>query len=127
MFAHFATDFAISGLIVLTYTYFGVETIFLRSLYPQLLVGQSQPREVAKQELSGVRRRLRVAQVFAGAIPLAGAVLLVVVGPDEVTSYGMFRILVSVLIGVGMLGFCLSIGLGGYIRRVVAALTGTRE
>ena len=123
-FGHFAADFTISGMIVLTYTYFGVESVFLRSLYPRLLIWQSQPREAARRELAGIPWRLRLAQALAGVIPLAGAVLLVVVGPNEVTSYGMFRILVSLLIGVGMLGFCLSIGLVSYLRRVVDALTG---
>ena len=111
----------------MTYTYFGVETICLRSLYPRLLIGQRQPREAARRELRGIAMRLRVAQALAGVIPLAGAVLLVVVGPDEVTSYGLFRILVIVLIGVGMLGFCLSIGLAGYLRRVVAVLKGVHD
>jgi hypothetical protein len=124
VFGHFVIDFAISGLIALSYSYFAVETILLSVLYPRLLVGQPRPRETARHELRGVRLRVRVAQVAAGIIPLAGAALLVAVGPDEVTSYGMFRVLVMLLIGVGMLGFCLSIRLSSALHRILAALGG---
>lgn len=123
IFGHFAADFAISGLIALTYSYFGVETVLLRSMYPRLLIGQSDPRGAARIELRSVGHRILLAQIGAGIIPLAGAVLLIVVGPDA-DSDTLFRVLVSALIGIGMLGFVISIRMATILQKTVRVLTG---
>jgi serine/threonine protein kinase len=125
VFAHFVADFSISGLVAATYSYFAVEAIVLRVLYPRCLAGQSYPRLIAQAELGGVKRRLALAQTLAGVIPLAGAVLIVMVGPQgEYVSSG-FRWLVSALIGTGMLGFCCAVSLANTLRQIVSAFTET--
>ena len=56
-------------------------------------------------------RRLRLLQVLAGVIPLAGAVLMLIgAGPaDRSDSESLaFRVLVAGLIILGAIGFCLS-------------------
>ena len=126
VFGHFMIDFAISGLIAATYSYFGVEAIVLRVLYPRLLVGQLRPCATARDELKQVPLRIRMLQIGAGLIPLGGAALLVLVGPATVDAYGMFRVLVTALIGLGMLGFCFSISLAGRLLKCVSVMSGEK-
>jgi serine/threonine protein kinase len=123
IFGHFVIDFAISGLVAVTYSYFGAEAILLRVLYPRFLAGEPRPHESAREELRGVSSRIYVAQTFAGVIPLIGATLLVVIGPAEVGSYGMFRVLVVFLIALGMVGFGLSLSVAGMLQQTTLALT----
>jgi hypothetical protein len=109
-FGHFVISFTMSGLIALTYAYFGVEFVSLRVLYPEFLVGASNPRNTARRELRNVGGRLRSFQVLAGVIPLFGAVLMLAVGPDEFPdNYLTFRLLVTLLIALGMMGFGLAV------------------
>ena len=125
VFGHFVADFSISGLVAATYSYFAVEAIALRVLYPKFLAGQSHPRRIAQQELTGGKRRLAFAQTLAGIIPLAGAVLLVMIGPVGDYRHSGFRWLVCGLIAMGMLGFCFAVSLASSFRQMVAAFTET--
>ena len=124
VFGHFLIDFAISGLIAVTYSYFGAETILLRVLYSRFLVGQKNPQEVAHRELEHIPRRVNLAQFVAGLIPLAGAILIVALGPAESEGYRLFQLLVITLIVLGMVGFCLSTTAANVLRRTLQALTG---
>jgi hypothetical protein len=127
VFAHFVADFTISGLIAATYSFFAVEAITLRILYPKLLVGQAQPCETARRELVHIKSRLRVAQALTGVIPLAAAVVLVLLGPSADRGYDGFRLLVCALIGLGMFGFCSAVWLTGALQQTVAVLTDERN
>ena len=75
-------------------------------------------------------RRLRLLQVLAGVIPLAGAVLILMgtgsSGSNEGESLA-FRLLVASLIILGAAGFCLAMFATGLLSRAVAALTGSEE
>lgn len=123
MFGHFFLDFVLSGLIAVTYSYLGAETLLLRVLYPRYLVGQPQPQRTARRELRRVPIRITIAQVAAALIPLLGATLVVLIGPAEQEGYGVFRVLVILLIVLGMVGFCLSMTAVRILQQTIQALT----
>jgi len=120
IFVHFLFSFTISGLIALTYSGLAVQWVVLRVLYPGLWVDGSAYRETARQELTAIGRRLRVWQFLAGLIPLAGAALILSVGPEEFSL--SFRILAIALIALGMAGFGLGLLIGSRIQQILAAL-----
>jgi eukaryotic-like serine/threonine-protein kinase len=122
IFAHFVFSFTISGLIALTYSGLAVQWGVLRILYPRLWVDGSRFRETARREVASQNRRLRVWQFLAGLIPLAGAALLLSVGPEEFTVG--FRILAIALIALGMAGLGLGLLIGSRIQQILAALGG---
>jgi serine/threonine protein kinase len=125
VFGHFLLSFTISGLIALTYSVFAIQFLVLGVLYPRWWTDAQGIRRHARNELQPVPRLLGLLQVLSGLIPLAGAVLMVEVGPDEFTSgYQGFRLLVTALIGLGMLGFCVAVSVSGVLGRCVAALSG---
>lgn len=127
---HYSLSFLIAGLIALTYTEFVDQFLLLRVAYPILWVDPHQPRKTARKELSGISRRLGVFQVLSGVIPLATGIALmaglVAANPEQRTSsgYQSYLILVTILIGLGMLGSWLAVLISGRLSRVVNALTG---
>jgi serine/threonine protein kinase len=123
-FIHFLVSFTISGLIALTYAVFAAQYLAVRILYPRLWADPQGFQETARQELKTQSRHLWVFQLLAGLIPLAGAILMVAVGPDAVASYGTFRVLVTTLIALGMAGFGLALAVSQYLNHVLSALVG---
>jgi hypothetical protein len=124
VFGHFLVSFTISGLIALTYSFFGVQYAALRIFYPRLWSDASGIPQTASIELAPVAVRLRLFQVLAGVIPLAGAILLVGGGPA--TSADLtFRLLLTALITLGMIGFGLAVHLNNLITRTVSAFVRT--
>jgi hypothetical protein len=123
-FGHFLVSFTVSGLIALTYSYFAVQFVVLRVLYPQLWTDAADLRTAARQELGSLDGRLRFFQFLAGLIPLAGAVLLVGVAPKEFTL--SFRLLVTALIALGMAGFGVALLVSSRLGRTLAVLTAGR-
>jgi serine/threonine protein kinase len=121
---HLAVDFCISGLVAATYSYFLVEMIVLRVIYPRFLRGAHHPAQTAQIDLVGAQRRLYLGQTLAGVIPLTGAVLLMVAGPAESPTADSFRWLVCGLIGAGIVGFCLAVTLASRLVQMIGALTG---
>jgi serine/threonine protein kinase len=108
VFAHFLVSFTISGLIAVTYSYFGVLFVVLRVLYPQLWVdARDLPQQVQEELGAGGPRPWRF-QLLAGVIPLAAAVLMVVGGAGGAGDR-TFRLLVTALILLGMAGFGLAL------------------
>ncbi len=125
VFFHFVLSFTISGLIALTYSVFAVQYVVLRVLYPRWRLDAQGFRDRAREELQPLTGRLGLLQLLAGLIPLTGAVLMVGVGPDEFTSgYQGFRLLVTLLIGLGMFGFGAALMLSSRLRETAAAMTG---
>ncbi|MBL8795083.1 MAG: serine/threonine protein kinase [Planctomycetia bacterium] len=125
VFGRFLTSFTISGLIALTYSVFAVQFLALRVLYPRLWVDAQGLRRRARDELRSVPRRLAVLQLLAGLIPLTGAILMIAVGPEDFASgYQGFRLLLTALIGLGMLGFWTAVAVSGLLQQTFAALTG---
>jgi len=113
MYAHFAVSFALAGLIGIVFSYLGVQYVAFRALFPRLSNpdGYSPAREWS--ELRPLIAPLGLMLVLACAVPLAGAVLLIVLAEDQMTLG--FRLLVATLIGVGVAGV-------GIAERVVRRL-----
>jgi hypothetical protein len=65
-------------------------------------------------------------QALAGVIPLTGALLLVMLGPTH-PGDNAFRVLVSMLIVFGMLGFVLALQITHYLQKVLQILLGTKR
>jgi serine/threonine protein kinase len=126
VYAKFALSFLMSGLIAVVYSVLLMELACLRALYPALWVYARGMRQVAREELSFEERRLGRLQMLAVLIPVAGAVLMVTAGPEELSreAYAAFRILVTALLGMGMLGLGLAVQVSAELRRVLSALTG---
>jgi serine/threonine protein kinase len=126
VYGHFLISFTVSGMIALTYAVLDIQFVTLRIFYPRLWGDGRGLREQAAAELGPLDRRLRGLQLLAGLIPLAGAVLMVGVGPEQFTPEGYrdFRILVSALILLGMAGFAIALSASGFLGRTYVALTG---
>src|SRR5262249_53590698 len=126
VFARFVVSFTISGLIALTYSFLATQYVVLRVLYPSLWSEADDPRARARSELRGQARGLGLARVVAVLIPLAAAVLMVGVGPEEFSpaGYRTFRVLVTALIALGMAGLGVAMMVSRLLRDVLAAWTG---
>ena len=81
--AHLLISFVLSGLIAATYSMYFVEWITLCVTYPELWCDRQGFRATAAAELRSVPVYLRLLQVMAGLIPLIGAVVMMIVGPQE--------------------------------------------
>jgi serine/threonine protein kinase len=122
MFGRFFISFTLSGLIAITYSFFGLEFVVLRVLYPNSWPNVRDVQQVISQEVRPHDRRLKLFQLLAGIIPLTGAFLLLTIGPDVSTS-GSFRILLTGLIVLGMLGFCVAMWVNQVLSQTLAVLT----
>jgi hypothetical protein len=129
VFGHFVVSFAISGLIALTYALFAVQFVVLLGIYPRLWVDARNLCGRAAVELAPLGRRLGLFQLLAGLIPLAGAVLLIRVAPEDLTpvDYRALRVLLLALIALGMVGFGVTSAVSRELRQVLAAWTGERR
>src|SRR5205823_5193638 len=131
IFGHFVISFTISGLIALTYSVFAVQFVVLRVLYPRLWGDGRDVRRKAAQELRGVDRRLRILQLLAGLIPLAGAILMIGVGPDSeeftASRYWEFRLLTTALIILGMVGFAIAQTASALLNQTLTVLLGAER
>jgi serine/threonine protein kinase len=121
VFGHFLISFTMSGLIALTYSFFGVALVVLWRLYPRLWVDAQNVRGVAAQELGRRPLPLTLFQILAGVIPLAGAMLPLWSG--DLSS----RLLVTSLIILGGIGFMLADGAKNILSQTVAAFAGTER
>jgi serine/threonine protein kinase len=126
VFGHFLISFLLSGLIALTYSFFGVQFIVLRIVYPRLWVDCTDLHEATRRELGPLENRLRLFQILAGVIPLAGAVLMVAVGP-EISGYRTFRLLVTGLITMGMAGFGVAVLVNVLLLRILTIFTSSNS
>jgi hypothetical protein len=102
-----------------------VSYLVLRVFYPRLWVDSQDVQDTIRLELRPVADRIRLFQWLAGSIPLAGAVLMVAVGP-ETSGYRTFRLLVTSLIILGMAGFGMAVMVSNSLAEVLAILTRTR-
>jgi hypothetical protein len=121
VFGHFALSFTVSGLIAVTYSFFAVQFLVLRVFYCQLWVDSQSLGAAARAELGALGPRLRWFQFLAVLIPLAGAVLMVGVGP-ETSGYRTFRLLVTALLVLGMAGFGVATVVHNVLSQTLAVL-----
>ena len=128
VFGHFLISFTISGLIALTYSVFAVQFVVLRVLYPRLWGDGQDLRKKVADGLRGIDRRLRMLQLLAGLIPLAGAILMIGVtpAPGELTAsnYLDFRVLATALIILGMAGFAIAQAASALLNQTLTVLLG---
>ncbi len=117
-FGHFLVSFTVSGMIAMTYSFFGVQYIVVRVLYSCLWSDASDLRRCASAELRPYHRTTQVFQVLAGLIPVVGAALLICSGPEQMTL--SFRLLVTALLALGLAGFGLAVFLSGTLSRVIS-------
>lgn len=116
---HLVVSFALSGLIALTYSFFGVQFVMLRVLYPQLWSDARNLHERARSELRLAGRLLRLFRILAGTIPLVGAALIICVGEQDFA----FRFLATALVALGMLGVIISNAVTGLLDETLIVLT----
>ena len=123
VFGHFLASFWLSGLIAMTYSFFGVQFMAIRVLYPRLWVDARDLRAIAARELAPVVPRLRIFQFLAGSIPLASAALIVGLGIEDLSR--TFRLLATALIVLGMAGIGMANAVTTILIRTITVLTGT--
>lgn len=101
-YIHFAVSFTLAGLIGVVFCYLATEYVVFRALLPQLCDPDHYTRGEIWTEFGPLTALYGPCLVLACAVPLAGAVLLVVFA-DEKMTLG-FRLLVAALIGLGVAG-----------------------
>jgi eukaryotic-like serine/threonine-protein kinase len=101
-FAHFLISFALSGLVGMVYSYYGIQFVILRAVYPHVGDPDTFDADRARDELARGTRWLEPFLVLATLIPLTGAILLIAFA-DGIMSRE-FRWLVAGLIVLGMGG-----------------------
>jgi len=126
VFWHFQISFFLSWLIATTYSFTNAHFFGLRVLYPQLWVGCRDIRKTAKEELTSIGRRVRPLHFMAGLIPLIGAALMVVVGPEslEGRNYQVFQILLLGFVGLAVFGLYHAVVATRQLSETLFALTG---
>jgi hypothetical protein len=102
MYAHFVISFTLAGLIGIVFSYLAIEYVAFRALFPRLGNPDGYSPAKAWAELRPLTVPFGLMLLLACAVPLAGAVLLIVFA-DERMTLG-FRLLVATLIGVGVAG-----------------------
>jgi serine/threonine protein kinase len=122
LYGRFFISFTLSGLIAITYSFFGLEFVVLRVLYPGLWPDVRDVHQIVGQEIHPQDRRLKLFQLLAGVIPLAGAFLLVAVGA-EVSGGRSFRLLLTSLIVLGMVGFGVAMWVNQALSQTLSVLT----
>jgi serine/threonine protein kinase len=124
VYLHFAISFTISGLIALTYSVLGLQFVVLRIFYPRLWLDGRGLHDHVETELRGVERRLYVYQFLAGIIPLAGALLMIGVGPEKFTTqaYQNYRLLLTAMILLGSIGFGVALLTGNRLGKMMQVL-----
>ena len=117
---HFVVSFVLSGMIALAYSLCGVEFIVLRGLYPGLWRDARRFSSVARDELAPVQFHLTLIRVLAYLIPLVAALgLLLFIWEND---FG-FRLLVSGMILLGIVGSIVTGAITRHLSRVIIALT----
>jgi hypothetical protein len=120
----FLFSFTVSGLIALTYSVIATEFVVVRVLYPGLWLDARRLRARATEELAREPGRMAMLQFLSVLIPLAGAVLLLGVSPEQLGGgYLGFRWLVTALLAIGAVGLGVAILTAQELRRAVDAMT----
>jgi serine/threonine protein kinase len=120
---HLFISFLLSGMISISYGFLVIQCVVVCFFYPRLWLDARNFHQTAAVELAPVAGWLRVAQVLCALIPLAGAILMVGIGPAP-AEYHLFRALVAALIALGMLGFHLAMRSTRLLSSAVSALGG---
>lgn len=117
-YAHFLVSFSLAGLIGVVFSYLGIEYVAFRSLFPRL--GNPDTYSAGKfwKELRPLTTPFGLMLLLACAVPLTGAVLLIVFAEGAMTLG--FRLLVAGLIGAGVAGVAVAERLTRLLRELAA-------
>lgn len=125
-FLHFEISFVLSWLVATTYSYINIQFLALRVIYPRLWVGCVDVRKTASFELKHMSQRIRQFQILAGLVPLMGACLMVLVGPDTsmgTHSYDIYRYLLTLFIVMGAAGLFYAVSAAKELLEILSHLT----
>jgi serine/threonine protein kinase len=125
VYAHLAISLCISGLVGIVYSYFGVQWIILHVIYPQLDHPDRDRGESVTQEMRKIRRWIELCEILAGLVPLAGAILLILIAQNAGSM--PFRLLVTGLIVGGMFGIGFAVKVSERLFRVLRLREEGRE
>ena len=122
---HFLTAFVLAALLGTPGCVLAMDYLTLRTVYPYLWGDARGLADTVRRELKGVGRRLFIGQFLTGMAPLAAAVLLIIVGPDEFIAghFWAFRTLLAALIVLGLGGFWLAQAVGGVLNHPLDAMS----
>jgi serine/threonine protein kinase len=122
---HLAVAILLGLLVAATHSYLVMQYAVVRVLWPAAWSDATDFAGAARVELAPVPRRLRWLQVAAGLVPLAGALLLLVGGPDLLpgSDERAFRALTGALVALGVAGLPASIHAATQISKSIAVLT----
>ena len=118
MYAHFAVSFTLAGLIGVVFSYLAIEYVAFRALLPRLGNPDGFTRARMWDELRPLTTPFGFFLLLACAVPLAGAILLVVLADGPMTLG--FRLLVAGLIGAGVAGVGIAERLTRKLRELAA-------
>jgi eukaryotic-like serine/threonine-protein kinase len=122
VWGHFLISFVLAGLISVTYSFLGTQLTILRFIYPRMWKNFRNFRRDAADELRSIKPRVQGFQWLAGVIPLLGAALIVGVSPhwEHAADYDAFRMLITFLILMGMVGVHLAAQVDRQISQILA-------
>jgi serine/threonine protein kinase len=118
---HFLVSFTVSGLVAMTYSFLGIQSVVVRAIMPRLMHPDQTP-EQRRTDAAVLTGDLGWAPLVAATVPLAAAVVQTVFATGEMTAE--FRAVVTGLIVLGMVGLGVAIRVTRRLQRVVAVLTG---
>jgi serine/threonine protein kinase len=117
-YAHFAVSFTLAGLVGVVFSYLAIQAVLFRAVFPRLGNPDTFTPAGMWAELRPLTAPFAPFLVLACAVPLTGAVLLVAFA-DGVMTLG-FRVLVTGLIGLGVVGIWVAERLVRHLRALAA-------
>lgn len=96
IFFHFGISFLLSWLIAMTYSFLNAQYFLVRKIFPGVWNLSSLLSQNKQLNLNEIEARMKLFPFFAGAVPMVGALLLVMVGYEK-------DLLISFIL-MGMLG-----------------------
>ncbi len=123
VYGHFFISFTLSCLIAMTYSFLYTYFIVVRVFYMNLWTGTRDVRRTAREELQHLPTLLRFFYAMAGTVPLAGVALILWTGLSPNIE---FRVLVTALLGMGIVGLLSGLRSSGLFSQTLFALTGIR-
>ena len=127
VFAHFAVSFTFSGLIAMAYSFFGVQFVVQRVLYPKMWRDVAHIEQKTPPELRSTPLRLWLILAMAFMIPLLAAVLEVLLINNADEGIFFLQILVVLFIALGAFGFFVAFTATRRLTQTLVAMTGAEE
>jgi eukaryotic-like serine/threonine-protein kinase len=122
---HFFISFLLSWLIGVAHSIFLTQVFLMCVALPIVVARRDLSSSPVVNELPRLAEESKRYLFLGGAIPILGALLLIVMAPENLTygSYSDFRVLIGSLMVMGLFGFLLNIRLYPSIPRTLHALS----